>query len=566
MNEFHALTLSTAYCTTRFIAVSNCNRTQLAVTMAPTGIRSTSARVWSAVRRGLFGCVTAKREDAKLCDEFARRLSVIDEDCFLVIASNWSCDDLLNLEQVWPQLRDRVDFALEKREQFSIKADDLDAQQLVTKELNVLRCGPILKRVQLKSRVKWLLKCDPDFVTQLAANCPNIEEWSHGTGSQRTRHSLSGETLFLQYAEVLAGNCHFRSTEVCLNSFAKYKHEDPRWTSNPDPYDKYIKDIVKLLRNCDRIEQFDLHLRREPSSRYVELAPQLVSELITYVRKRKMNEINELVFHFELTAERFYRNVVFDDYASKMVVDILEGVSTATRLTLRGTLHPANRKIIEAINGHRGLKLVAVRCVFDVLDLIREDLIEQVKLVESGHDGDDEEEETNDEQDVGHDPVVFSLRKKQFPNFRKLVITKTRGKLFKAITFDNCFPNLKEIKLSRSSYVNSSLFIKFLNNRGDLVTQLNLEVRDHLAEVLAVIANSCVNLVRGSVMCINTGEPHVAYEPDPEVIRKLDAINPKRRDARINVWFLSEWHQDYEMIKSVYGQLERKVSKLNIQV
>lgn len=204
-------------------------------------------------------------------DEYTDLLSTISEDCFLLVASNWSCDDLLNVEQVWPQLRDRVTLAFEQREEFSINRRGLD-EELAAREANLLRCGAKLKHVKHSCAEEWLEGktgiLDIESVSELVRQVPSLESLHGIDGHIDVRELYTYADIEAKYLERRRQNK--RASWPILNMYCGFK-----------PFTKaYIKQLRRGSRRVDididlnAVDAFLEHLRRHLAKAVANLVEQ----------------------------------------------------------------------------------------------------------------------------------------------------------------------------------------------------------------------------------------------------------------------------------------------------
>lgn len=433
-------------------------------------------------------------------DLFVKQLTDVPHNVFLMIAANWDSRDIVNIEKVWPQqLADRVSFAFEHCEKGVV--DDL---------ATIERLGVALKHLVIYYSELPRNRAYRAFVSNLATNCPNIEQ-IEVYDSEGIRRMQTYKKFLADYADKLSGNCKLRTTGSL--SFSYYSTNDQ----------------LRLLRNCNQLEEIVCTFNERD-----EL--QVTDELTKYAQKTTAKPVKKL--HLCSNSES----------RTRFSIKLLDIFRQATVANLR-LLYPrdAPAELITAVNQHPNLKKVSVQGSIVSLDQLHERLTTDAHI-------------TMYENPVTPD-VVASLRKKRFEHLKRVRVDFAGGDVIELLNDAAIFPALRAVDLFNVK--SSDNLIAFLRNRGHLVRSLrSIDVDVGRWDMVEAVANHCDYLEEGTFI-FETESTAKDFAPlQLDWLEKLDMIQPTQCRRQVQLVFADK--AAFECAVSLYEQLDVKNGYLKI--
>lgn len=449
---------------------------------------------------------------------FVRFLELVQWRVLKEIAKSWSVVDLINLEEVFPQLQQRVQETFDNLEVFDYeKSEDLD------KVLNgVLRCGPTLKSANLPN-IKLLFEQKDKhdrFLTQLTATCPNIERLNFDAIPQ-IEGSFNDFTCIADAVMRLNRKFRPKVIDTIRNLHAIEENENKKLFHH-------------VIRHIDSPSEFPV-CDTKP-------APNIDYFLKHHIKRQAKDAMKKIGLDIDGYSVTEMANII-TTFDSLRFVDVC--VDSEVNLS-------EAQPLIDAINNHPNLQSVSLTCSqFELVDRINDHLITKLTLGPP-------------RKYFEHNALIEqSLASKQFANLHELVLAgsleRGAGHILKN---SNLFKNASKIE------VNSSFpweeVREFLVMRGHLVHKVHF-LMNYINSLAGVnMLRWLPNIVSFSACIYGV---RVRYQPGEEVqLRKLDEmlLNNPNGVVDLVVWeeLYYEWCWIY--LRETYNAMPNKTGRIRI--
>lgn len=300
--------------------------------------------------------------------QFPKLLKEINEDCFLIIAEHWSAHDLLHIEEVWPQLTDRVSLAFTNCEECTLMQDTIDRDR--RRDQNglaenafravfetLLRCGNQLRRVfvpphPLESDVQEYRR----LMRRLAAQCPNIERFVEHPATLSNAVAQTNIDIVFDYVDALEGNCSLQSLTLISESLERREHLELLF--------------CRILTKCDQIRELNFIF----DNGSYRVSEQVTAAITEYSKKPLVRQVEKITYHqLKLDDTNFDDAIRFSAtlFASFRNVHTADVKLTCVKVSPdHGFMRPAKlATLISTINSHPKIKKLHLNCNLGLLNL-----------------------------------------------------------------------------------------------------------------------------------------------------------------------------------------------------